>query len=333
MKWGLAGYGDISERRVAPALQTDGNELVSVWGRQLQKAQDFARRHHVSTVARSIEELLVNIDAVYVATPVIAHVEIAKAALLAGKHVLIEKPVSPNLSRADGLVWLAQSQNLRVGVAYYRRLFPALQRLREMLEGESVRHVEVINTSPFGPQADDAKAWRLDASVAGAGCLADTGSHRIDLLIWLLGFPQSINAKCTEFTSGGSERKALLHLKWTNGPTATCFFDWQSFPTDRMTIFTDSTRFELNPLGIGRLEIFSDQKTEEFYLPPPANPHLELVKDFKASVSCGDEPICPLSSGIATDRVIEAALRSHANGGNEEPIEPAVDGKKNYLEL
>lgn len=333
MKWGLAGYGDISERRVAQALQTAGNELVSVWGRQFKKAQDFARRHNICTASRNIEELLMRVEAVYVATPVVAHVEIAKAALLAGKHVLIEKPVSPNLCRGDGLVSLARSQNLRAGVAYYRRLFPALERVKEMLEVTSVRHVEVTHTSPFAPNAEDTKAWRLDASVAGAGCLADTGSHRIDVLIWLLGFPQSVSAKCEDFTSGGVERKALLRLKWANGPTADCFFDWQVVSTDRITIFTDSTRFELNPLGTGRLELISNQRSEEFCLPPPANPHIELVKDFQASVSDGREPVCPLASGIATDHVIEAALRSHANGGNETPIQPVLVGSGDYLEL
>jgi predicted dehydrogenase len=328
MKWALAGYGDLSQRRLATALQTSRSELISVWGRRIERARTFALRHNIAVAARTLDELFEGVDAVYVATPVATHVEIARAALIAGKHVLIEKPVSPNLRPGDELISIARSRGLCAGVAYYRRMAPALRRVREIL-GEELgepRHVDVAHTTRFAPDASDPKAWRLDASMAGAGCLADSGSHRIDILVWLFGLPQAVGASCADLTRGGVERRASLRLKWAGELTANCFFDWRAGDVDRISFLGDSVRIEIAPLDEGKLRIISQNDVRELRLPPPPNPHLALVQNFEDAVAHKRDPVCPLQSGLLTDRIIEAALRSNARNGSEEAIESTDAG-------
>src|SRR6185437_6700300 len=100
LRWGLVGYGDLADKRSAAALQTAaGSELVGVWGRQAERTREFAGRHQISQVHGSLASLLASgIDAVYVCTPADSHAEYALAAIAAGKHVLVEKPMAGTLS-------------------------------------------------------------------------------------------------------------------------------------------------------------------------------------------------------------------------------------------
>ena len=96
IKWGILGAGDVCEVKSGPAFQkAQKSELTAVMRRDGEKAADFARRHRVGTWYDSVEGLLADpeIDAVYIATPPRYHLDHCLAALAAGKHVYLEKPM------------------------------------------------------------------------------------------------------------------------------------------------------------------------------------------------------------------------------------------------
>ena len=107
LRWGILGAGDVCEVKSGPAFQkAQGAELAAVMRRDGEKAADFARRHQVGKWYDSVESLLgdPDIDAVYIATPPRYHMEHCLAALAAGKHVYLEKPMALNASECAAII-------------------------------------------------------------------------------------------------------------------------------------------------------------------------------------------------------------------------------------
>lgn len=316
MDWGLAGYGDLAERRLVEALRSPGHVPRIVWGRDPGKASAFARRHGIERSTSDLDELCGGVDAVYVATPVVSHAPIAETALRAGCHVLIEKPVSPGLQSAASLIGLARQTGLCAAVAYYRRLAPALQQVRLLLDGRGEpKRVEIHFRCEFDPGPGDPKSWRTERSLAGAGVLADAGSHRLDLLLWLFGPPVEVRAQLENFFPGGAERRAGVELAWPSGLEARCLFEWAPGAVDRISIHLEDGEISIDPLDSGFLQWVSPGGRGSALLPPAGNPHVPLILDFGEAVAQNRSPACPLREGIRVDGIIEAALRSHERGG------------------
>lgn len=352
MRWGIAGYGDIVTRRALPALRALGEEPAVLWGRDAHRAARVAERYGVPRSGADPGVLLRGVDAVYVATPVAAHVPLAAVALDAGLPVLVEKPLAGGLGSGDlggggpgrgglgrgvGPAWRC------AGVAYYRRLAPAVRRLRAELRGRPPERVEVRFRCAFAPGPDDPMRWRTDPAVSGGGVLADAGSHRIDLLLHLFGRPLEVSARLTDRFPAGAERRADLTLRWPHGLTARCVVEWgEGAPVDRIELHGDGHTVVLDPLDAGRLTGLGPRGDGQptglrprgdgwsprvdgtpLLLPPPVNPHQALFADFVEAVAEGRAPGCPLAEARLVDDVIVAAGRSSAAGGEPTPLRRA----------
>jgi predicted dehydrogenase len=134
-----------------------------------------------------------DIDIVDICAPGWMHAEIAIAALEAGKHVLVEKPLANTLAEAEAMTTAAQAARARgvqsmVGFNYRR--VPALALARELIgEGRlgTVRHVRAAYLQDWLADAESPMTWRLNKETAGSGALGDIASHAIDQVLFLLG--------------------------------------------------------------------------------------------------------------------------------------------------
>ena len=167
LKWLLVGAGDIAHKRVGPALVlAPDSVLAAICDRRLETAQALAGSLGVEQVYTDYEEALLGsgADAVYLATPVYLHVEQLVQALEAGKHVLVEKPLSLDAAQCEAAVQAAAASHLTTACAYYRRLYPAYRYTLSMLEAGEFGQVLQINLnyqSWFNPAPDDPKYWRV----------------------------------------------------------------------------------------------------------------------------------------------------------------------------
>jgi 1,5-anhydro-D-fructose reductase (1,5-anhydro-D-mannitol-forming) len=128
LNWIVIGIGDISTRRVIPAIQTEPrSRLYGIVTRDPAKAASYDAK-----VWTNLDEALADpaIDAVYVATPVFFHARQTIASLRAGKHVLCEKPMAMNEAEARSMLDAAKENNRLLALAYYRRAYPKVQRAK-----------------------------------------------------------------------------------------------------------------------------------------------------------------------------------------------------------
>ena len=191
---GLIGYGLAGRVFHAPVMQaTPQLRLKKV----VERRNDESRqRYPWVEVARDVQALFQDeeIELVVVATPNSSHFELAQQALLAHKHVVVDKPFTTTASRAEELIELARRQNRLISVFQNRRWDGDFLTVRKILESRLLGRL-VAYESHFNRfrNARQANAWR-EAEGEGSGILFDLGSHLIDQALVLFGWPQMVAA-------------------------------------------------------------------------------------------------------------------------------------------
>ncbi|MFC2115796.1 Gfo/Idh/MocA family oxidoreductase [Bacteroidota bacterium] len=191
---GMASYGMSGEIFHAPLLDVNpGFEIISILERSKNNS---ASRFPNSKVARSLQELLDNdmIELIIVNTPDFLHYEMTKQALLAGKHVITEKPFVMNSEMGQELIDLAKKEGLLLSVFQNRRWDGDFLTIRKILdEGLLGRLVEYEAHFDRFRNKIQTGSWKEDPDI-GVGTLFNLGSHIIDQALVLFGKPEYVYA-------------------------------------------------------------------------------------------------------------------------------------------
>ncbi len=318
IRWGIIGCGDIARKRVASAIQLDPNsELIAACRRDETKLRQFCDDFSVEQAYRSADELLAadDIDAVYIATPVHEHRPQTLAAAAAGVHVLCEKPMALNATECDEMIAACRHHGVLLGVAYYRRFYPVVRRMKELIAaGEigGVLSVNVVCATPLDISPGDDGYWRVIPESGGGGALMDIGSHRINLLLDMFGPIAEVKSFCgTLAAEYASENIASVLFRHQSGVHAslTCLFGTPLDPDEFVVIGTRG-RLRTAPLNGGELTIETADGHRVEQHPPHANLHAPLIADFTAAI-LADCP--PTVTGEEGRRTTEAMDRAYAN--------------------
>lgn len=201
---GLIGFGLAGQAFHAPVIRgVPGMELACIVERRGMRVQE---RYPEVRVARTIEELLADkeIHLCVVATPNDSHFELAKACLLAGRDVVVDKPFAPTLRESEELVRLAAERGRLITVYQDRRWDGDFFTVKKLVESGRLGKIAEYECrfDRFRPEPK-ANAWRERADQPGAGVLFDLGPHVIDQALVLFGEPRSITASafCQRETS------------------------------------------------------------------------------------------------------------------------------------
>jgi predicted dehydrogenase len=231
VSWGMIGIGDVAERKSGPGLyKAKGSMLRGIYGRNVQKAQDFARRHGVDIVYDSVDDMLADplIDAVYMPVPPKFHKEYAIRCLEAGKVPYIEKPMAMNHAECVAIVEKAKEMGLPAYVAYYRRSQEKFIKLKEILDSGEIgrlRFVELRQIQPPDAMEMNVQSgglqelpWRLDPAISGGGKFLDMAVHVLDILDFLIGRITGVKGMATNL--GGlypAEDTVTASFRFDNG--------------------------------------------------------------------------------------------------------------------
>lgn len=318
LRWGLIGCGDISQKRVAPALRDlPEAELVAVNRAQFDKVEEFASKFGAQRVYREWEDLLKdpNIEAVYVATPVHLHAPITIAAAEAGKHVLCEKPMALNLDECDEMIRACGQNHRKLGIAYYRRFYPVVKRVRELLLSQEIGQVILAQINAFeffNPEPEHPRAWFVDKQQAGGGPMFDFGCHRIEVLLNLLGGIKGVEGSVKQIAfKRDVEDTAIAVLDFRSGPQAIISVTHAAFePQDTLDIFGSKGSIHVPVLNNGALQIVTSQGDRSEDHPPHPNFHSELIEDFAKAVFGDRDPEVDGEMGREVNRVLSLIYES-----------------------
>ena len=182
-------------------------QLVTVYNRDLDKAKALASTHNIPHVCDRLEDALAlpDVAAVSISTPPFLHYEMAKTALQAGKHLLLEKPTTLSAVEARELYQLAAAKGVVAMMDFEFRFVPAWQLLAEYLAEGYVGQKRLVKIDWLvSSRADAQRPWNWYAQKdKGGGALGAVGSHAFDYISWLFG---SVRRLCAQLSTAIPER-------------------------------------------------------------------------------------------------------------------------------
>ena len=305
LNWIVIGVGDITVRRVIPAIQAEPRSaLYGIVTRDASKAAQYG----VCTWG-SLEEALTDpaVDAVYVATPVFLHAPQTIQSLRAGKHVICEKPMAMNEPEAR-MVQVAEQSGRHFGVAYYRRCYPKVQRAKHLLQQGAIGKPVVAElTNHMWFDGSGSRSWRVDPAKAGGGPLFDIASHRIDVLNFWFGKPLRVTAQLSNVVHHYPvEDNATVMIEYEGGVRGIVDVRWHSkIIRDECRIRGTDGEIEMSPLNGPDLVCPAGREN----IPAHPNLHYPMIENFVDAVEGKNELQASGATSYWTDWVTQQASR------------------------
>jgi len=277
------------------------------------------------------ELLAAGVDAVVLATPIETHHPLAREALLAGKHVLVEKPLAAGVAEAEELVRLAEAAGRTLMVGHTFLYNPAVRELRRLVEAGELGRIYY---------ADSARL-NLGLFQRHSNVLWDLAPHDVSILAYVLGgAPVAVSARGSACIRPDVHDVCYLELLFADGSSANAHVSW---------LHPDKVR-RLTLVGDRRMAVYDDMSTVEklrvydrgVELPAIDNygefevayrhgqiviPHIQWreplrveCEHFVHCVRTGARPLSDGAQGLAVVAALEAATRSLARGGQRVPV-------------
>lgn len=220
--FGIVGTGMIAAYHAQAIAHTTGGQLLGVAGRSAVAVETFARTHAVPFSTTKIEELIARpeIKVICVTTPSGAHLEPALAAIGAGKHVIIEKPMEITTARADRIIAAAETAGVRLVPIFQARFGRGAQTVKAALDaGRFGRLVLASAYIKWHRTAQYYSGWKGTLALDGGGAVINQSIHGLDLLQWFAGLPAEIFAWKTRRVHTGIEAEdtACASLRFPGG--------------------------------------------------------------------------------------------------------------------
>ena len=345
---GIVGCGGAAID-VAGAVGTiRGLSVAGVHDLERGLADDLAHatgaRVHDSLASLLADE---RIDIVYVALPHNLLAPTARASLLAGRHVLVEKPMAVTVEAIDDLAAIARSRQLTLGVFYEMRFAPAAVSARRLVRDGAIGRVTTIRIRTLIDKPPDywragltgrsMSPWRGQMARAGGGVVLMNTSHQLDLVASITRLRvTSVMGVSGTFTPGiDVEDAAAAAFRFSNGAIGSLTAGAHvAGAIDDETLEIDGSlgRLRLNPYS-GRLALYLRRAWRG--RPPDrwlqlemdwSNPFVPALTSFAAAVRTAAQPVAGAPEARAVLAIVHAIYRSAAEGRSVQPLERGLEG-------
>ncbi len=277
------------------------------------------------------------IDAVIIATPHFSHSPLGVAALKAGLHVMVEKPISVDKLDAEKLAAEAAKTDQVCATMFVMRTYPMFRRLKELIDECELGTIQRIHwtvTNWFRTQAYyDSGSWRGTWEGEGGGVLMNQCPHQLDLWQWLFGMPVRVQAICGfgRYHDIEVEDEVTAILEYADGKAGVFVASTGEFPgTNRLEIAGDlgqvvvnlskgdTIRFTRNEVSISEFSRSSSERSGgpavshiEIPIPPQqGDPYVEMLNNFGAAIRKEIPLIAPAIEGVHSVELGNAMLLS-----------------------
>ncbi len=223
--FGFIGAGAIAKYHAQAVAASTGGSLVGVVSRKRASAEAFAEEHGIGFASDSVQELLrqPGVDAVCITTPSALHLEPALAAIRAGKHLMIEKPLDSTVEGTDHILAEAGKAGVRIGSIFQARFGDAARAIKAAIDnGRFGRMVLASCYVKWHRTSEYYTGWKGKISEDGGGVIINQAIHGVDLLQWFAGMPVEVFAWYTQRVHRiESEDTCVAALKFGSGAFGT----------------------------------------------------------------------------------------------------------------
>lgn len=335
LRIGVIGAGGIADRRTLPGMLLAKNvEITAVMEIEQKLVEKLKAKYNAKYAYTSAEELVKNeeIDAVYIASPVVFHSRQAMLAADYGKHILIEKPIAMDIDEAEKLLAYCAQKGVQIAAGFMMRFGTHVLRMKEAVQSGKLGQVVSAYSQFTAWFPQSANNWRQVKAKSGGGCLIDMGVHCIDLIEYITDSRvcevSALNDTLT-FDYDVEDSSTVL-LKLRNG--AQCVVQTNfNIPDEvakwRLEFFGTRGRLMgdnvIGQIDGGRLneaflaevsdynatqnhaETFGEDVEAEF-----GNMYAREVESFADSILNGKPLVVPASDAVHIQKVVEAAYQS-----------------------
>jgi predicted dehydrogenase len=317
--------------------------LAGLCERDPKRAAEFSQRHPGVPVADELDYFLSNarIDAIAIATPPNTHHDLAYRGLEAGKHVLVEKPLTTTHEDAEHLVHFAHDHELILMPGHTFVYSPAVNKVRQLIRSGELGDVYFVTSSRM-----NLGLYQSD------GVITDLAPHDVSILLYWLDRPvETVTASGQSVFQEGVPETAFLTLTFAGGATANIQMSWLAPRKLRQTVVVGSQRMvqyedtssdeavRIYDRGLDFSQVEAPATFGEYQLTYRTGdivvPRLEAAEplslelaDFGRSIRTGEEPRSNGRLGLEIVRVLEAATISMEHGG--EPVHLSTMGPPAY---
>ena len=326
----IIGYGYWGPNLVRNFAATPNTTVHTVADLRPERLALVSRAYPSIKVTSDIDSIWTNteIDAVIIATPVFTHFDLAKKALMSGKHVLLEKPMTDTVTHAEELIALANAHGKVLMVDHTFLYTSAVQKMKSLIDSGELGSVKYFDSTRIN----------LGLIQQDVNVLWDLAPHDISILDYLIpAKPLSVQATGISHIHNGIENIAYLTVKYAHDFIAHFHCSW-SAPVKirmmllggdkKMVVFNDMEPTEKIRIYDTAHTVSSDEEKQRILVDYRVGdvfiPKLEIkealggmARDFISAIMTGSKPIASYESGLNTIRILEAAQISIKEQGRE----------------
>jgi len=338
IKWGVIGAGGIADRRTIPGMLLANNaQLYSVMEIDIEVANKLKEKYNAKKAYDNIDDLLKDkeIDAVYIASPVIYHKQQAIKAANAGKHILLEKPICLTVEEGKEIVEYCKSKNVKLATGFMMRFHAYHQKMKEFVKQGKIGNIVSARAQLTCWYPDMPGNWRQSMNTSGGGALMDMGVHCLDLIQYISGYKTKKVAGMTntltfdyEVEDSGAilvelENGALCHIEsHFNIPDDAAKGRLEFYGT-KGSMMAEGT---ISQIEGGTLEVNFSDDTKQYDAQQDrienrtrkievefGNMYTKEIESFSDSILNDTKIQVPATDGLQIQSVIEAAYTSSKN--------------------
>lgn len=316
---GVVGTGFWGENQVRVLRQSKVCNLLGICDSNPKRAREVGEKYYVPSFSNLGELLKIpGLEAVTVCTPTHTHLDVGSRCLEAGKNVLVEKPMTGELSGAQSLIKTAKKAGSKLAVGFIERFNPGVRLVKKMLEEKAAGDVIIVTGR---------RVARWPTRVGDSGVVKDTAIHDVDVMRFLLGMEVS-----TVYAQTGSLRHAFedyaeIMLRFTGNTTGFIDANWLTPRKVRTLIITGSEATINLDYITQEITVENSEKLTKPYLPYEEPLKLEL-ENFARIVEEDLEPNPSGMDALEAIRVCDAALESGKKRSTV-GISRSVDDRRN----
>ncbi len=322
---GLIGAGNIGHTHARATKAISGAVVAAAYGTNAEKVKRLCVEHG-GVPYDNFDAFLRHrpMEMVIIGSPSGLHAEQGMAAARQGLHVLVEKPLEINTTRADAFIAECQKAGVKLGVIFQDRLKPDIRRLKLLLAAKALGNPLLVEARVKWyrpPEYYAGSRWRGTWALDGGGALMNQGSHTVDLLLWLLGDVVRVQARtATAFHAIETEDTATAILEFSSGALATLLATTAAYPGYQRrveitgsegTVVLEHDRLIVADLRTQKENLISAEITDQNAsssspVVSDVRGHQMVIQDFIRAIQEDGRPVCDGVEGRRSVALIQA---------------------------